>query len=96
MKRHQVLGFLLLWEVTSAFVPKEGQFHPPHRIPRIHMINREQPSRTRADVSPSMDRHMAATQPVGVDILHNRRKCHSTSSAASCEKKMAQEIFVPF
>ena len=96
MKYHQVLGFLLLWEVTSAFVPKEGQFHPPHRMPRIHMVNREQPSRTRVDVNPSIDRHMAVTHSVGIDVLQSRRKCRSASSAAPCEKKMAREILSSF
>lgn len=93
MKRHQVLGFLLLGVLTSAFMPREDQLHRmPYHRPQIRVLNREFPSQLREGVPFSVDRHMSQESQVHREeaSVMGRRKCHSHSIVVPCEKKMGR------
>lgn len=98
MKRHQVLGFLLLGVLTSAFVPKENQTHrTPYHRPQIRVVNREFPLQLREGVPFSVDRHMSQGGLLRGEeaAVMGRRKCHSPSIVVPCEKKMGR-VKMPF
>lgn len=93
MKRHQVLGFLLLGVLTSAFVPREDQPHRmPYHRPQIRVVNRELPSQLREGVPFSVDRHLSQGRLLRGEeaVVMGRRKCHSPSIVKPCEKKMGR------